>query len=1018
MQCRHCGTRNHETARYCAKCGKLLQNPSDGPKRRRWILPVAVTITVVLLVGGIVCAAVLLPQRGNGPSASGGTGSEGSGTKPVVSLDVPSSIPSGYANRVRNEEDARRAASGLAQQLGYGNLASQLGKCRVQAVLDYTYYRFDQQCQGILIDGANAILQVDKEGRCLSFASDVSELHDVNTSPMTSAEAAASAALSGMEDARIVGAPHLAVLVHQTTSPTLVYVVNIGSGINQYRRMVSATTGDVLATESLTYAEDVGTLYKAEYGITLYDAKGKETDKKATSLEPKTGTDENGATYAFQKDDTGYYLVNQSGTRLDPDGSWEKGVRLTSNGQPVAEKAGLASVEVRDSFSNVLGPAVIDIQNLSPADDKTLELASNATAAYKFYDSMLKRRSFSGNGGNITLVANAKFLNSNGSDDSCNAFASCTSPYHTALMFGCKNSVALDTVAHEFTHSVEATISAMAYEGESGALKEATSDIFGELVEDYKDGRMDGSCDWIQTGSRNLADPQNSILDELDDGKEGNFAHPSKYMQDGLWGSTDPNAADHGHVHNNSTVVSHAAYLMCKGNLDGSALTTEDLARVLYATFPLLTSHSTMRYYAGTAEQQATRMLDAQKARRVEAAFEEVGIVTQFGAGTGNDSGSSQGGGSNSNVIPASASLRSIALVLDTSGSMLGNPMDQTKRAATSFVDTAMSNGAQVGLVSFDSQARALASMGMPSQSVKTAIAQLRADGETYMEGGLEEGSQLLDFSGQGRRIMVLMSDGDPTKGKTGEELVAYARSIRDPNEDGIDDVKIYAVGFNESASGQKLLAQMASEGCHYEIQDASDLEPFFADIADEINGTRFMYARVACPVNVTVTHNGETLSSAGDNPSTRTSFGSLTFEEQADSGSSNGDPVKVLRLREGESYDIAIEGYGTGVMDYRIGFVDKNGDYNDFRSFSHVQIEPTSRISTSAEVSDSTLMEIDNNGDGRVDKRLVAGKNEEAKPVNNAWVVILVLTVSGLAWLVALAAVVVRRLRRRQTIA
>ena len=45
---------------------------------------------------------------------------------------------------------------------------------------------------------------------------------------------------------------------------------------------------------------------------------------------------------------------------------------------------------------------------------------------------------------------------------------------------------ALDVIGHEMTHGVTATTAALIYDGESGGLNEATSDIMGKMVETYR----------------------------------------------------------------------------------------------------------------------------------------------------------------------------------------------------------------------------------------------------------------------------------------------------------------------------------------------------------------------------------------------------------------------------------------------------------------------------------------------------------------------------------------------------
>ena len=54
----------------------------------------------------------------------------------------------------------------------------------------------------------------------------------------------------------------------------------------------------------------------------------------------------------------------------------------------------------------------------------------------------------------------------------------------------------------------------------------------------------------------------------------------------------------------------------------------------------------------------------------------------------------------------------------------------------------------------------------------------------------------------------------------------------------------------------------------------------FFDDIADMINGQKYIYIKIACPVDVTVKSGGETLTSEEKALNTRTTFGTLTFEE------------------------------------------------------------------------------------------------------------------------------------------
>lgn len=359
-------------------------------------------------------------------------------------------------------------------------------------------------------------------------------------------------------------------------------------------------------------------------------------------------------------------------------------------------------------------------------------------------------------------------------------------------------------------------------------------------------------------------------------------------------------------------------------------------------------------------------------------------------------------------------SKRDIAMVLDVSGSMAGDPLDATKNAANKFVNVALENGAQTALISYDDKAEVLSEFTTGEANLKSAINQLDDGGGTNMESGLSAANDLLKKELTGNQYIVLMSDGQPNDGKTGDELITYAESIRDPNEDGRDDVIIYALGFNEGTQGQALLREIASDGCYFSVQDTDDLEDFFGDIVDSINGIKSMYVRIACPVDVTVSLGDETLSSVGEDPKTRTSFGSLAFEEANSQNGATNDPVKVLRLHEGQSYDVSISGTGDGSMDYTIGFIDDEGIYSDFRTFTGINISNATEITTKAEVGNKTRLSVDEDGDGRVDKTYQAGANEEGQLVDNTWIARLIVAGFFIVILLISTIVLCRKIKKR----
>lgn len=358
---------------------------------------------------------------------------------------------------------------------------------------------------------------------------------------------------------------------------------------------------------------------------------------------------------------------------------------------------------------------------------------------------------------------------------------------------------------------------------------------------------------------------------------------------------------------------------------------------------------------------------------------------------------------------------RDIVLVLDVSGSMEGTPIQETQKASANFIDTILGEEARIGIVAYDDSTYKLSDFSVNKRNLTDAVAGIYGGGGTNIEAGLSEAHAMLNESSAKKKIIVLMSDGEPNNGKEGDDLIAYADKIKS------NDIVIYTLGFFDSlgsnkSSAQRLMEELASDGCHYEVANADDLVFFFEDMADQINGQKYIYIRIACPIEVSVTHNGEVLCSAEDNLSLRTDFGTLTFEENekdSDIESYSENRIKILRLKEGADYDVEIVGTGHGIMDYTIGFMDENGDYSDLRKFEDIKITRRTKIDTVAKVSKESVLNIDENGDGKYDLKLRAEKNgygEEVKKTNIVYVV-----AGGLIFLMLLILLCIGRKKYKQ---
>jgi len=367
---------------------------------------------------------------------------------------------------------------------------------------------------------------------------------------------------------------------------------------------------------------------------------------------------------------------------------------------------------------------------------------------------------------------------------------------------------------------------------------------------------------------------------------------------------------------------------------------------------------------------------------------------------------------------------REIVMVLDRSGSMSGKPLQETKAAAKKFVTTALKAEANVGIVTYETSATVCSALTGSEKYLHKKIDEIGVGGGTNIEAGLKLADDMLEVSEAKKKIIVLMSDGEPNDGKVGQELIDYAAELKEKG------YYIYTLGFfsnlGNAATAHALMESIASEGCHFPIESAESLQFFFGDIADQISGTRYYYIRIACPVDVTVKYNGEKMTSKGNDSSVRTSFGTMSFEENveedeekangkataSDTSSKNDNRIKILRLKEGVEYDIQIEGNGKGTMNYTIGFMDEDGEYTDMRRFTKVNITKKTKIDTVASVSDKTYMYVDEDGDGEYDITYVAEENSKAKIVDYSIYIYIGLAVVAAAVLAVCVLLLIRHIK------
>lgn len=135
-------------------------------------------------------------------------------------------------------------------------------------------------------------------------------------------------------------------------------------------------------------------------------------------------------------------------------------------------------------------------------------------------------------------------------------------------------------------------------------------------------------------------------------------------------------------------------------------------------------------------------------------------------------------------ALEAERAPLAVVLVLDTSGSMAGDPIAHVL-ASCNIVADLLEPRDQLAIVTFGDHAAVrcgLTSVDLTGRElVRRTLRDVAADGSTNMHAGIAAGAGLLATAPAGlRRSMVVLSDGQPNRGpSTPTELAEYVRTLK-----------------------------------------------------------------------------------------------------------------------------------------------------------------------------------------------------------------------------------------------
>lgn len=157
-----------------------------------------------------------------------------------------------------------------------------------------------------------------------------------------------------------------------------------------------------------------------------------------------------------------------------------------------------------------------------------------------------------------------------------------------------------------------------------------------------------------------------------------------------------------------------------------------------------------------------------------------------------------------------------VALVLDVSGSMEGEPITQVLQSAKRLAEI-LEERDRLGIVTFSDGAEIVSSLvelGQGRRNLIRRLESIRTNGRTNIAGGLAQAALLFPARQMGeRQLVILMSDGAPNVGPTTpEELAGAARLLKNR------DIGISTLGFGAKHNDAVLAAIAEGGGGRYQF--------------------------------------------------------------------------------------------------------------------------------------------------------------------------------------------------------
>lgn len=494
--------------------------------------------------------------------------------------DIPSFIHGKYTNKIiKNGQDAINSLQDIKHLMKIKEPATEFKSISEDSVNEINFYRLQQYYRGIEVNGAQLIITTNKEGIAQSVNGSYYP-NNINTEKSISPEEVENIVINNFEkDAYVSGSPRLIYSMNNKMEEYILAYKVIGGGIKDGKFIsgffiISAQNGEILEFDSLERAEES----VSSSGIdNLGNRRNFWTEKISDDLYFLADFSKNISVYDAGNNQISWKLINNENEPPTLEIHWER-----------------VWLQMDSWFTKA---KVVQSKNNQWKDKNAVTLFANLCDVYDFYYKELDRCGFDGKNGEVFAI-----FNDNHEGDWTNARSTNHKELDmTLLAFGRSNKLSLDTVSHEYTHSVLGSIVSLDYKGESGAISEAYADIMGEIIEN--------DSSWTNE-ARKISSPRDN-------------EHPD-YYKGVYWIDTNDMNDDKGGIHNNSTVISHAAFLM-----NQKGIHMNELAKIFYTSMFYLPSNANFNDCRESVI-QAVKNVNKDNINIVKTSFGEVGIFSNM----------------------------------------------------------------------------------------------------------------------------------------------------------------------------------------------------------------------------------------------------------------------------------------------------------------------------------------------------------------------------------------------------